>query len=74
VAGTNAIGGEPSRLDAGSSTGGTGMSTEERLKQLLAITEGLVECIGSGYSSAESQSALWAYYKLKREIEAEAKE
>jgi len=47
---------------------------EERLKQLLAITEGLVECIGSGYSSSESQSALWAYYKLKQEIEAESKE
>ena len=47
------------------------MSTEERLKQLLAITESLVECIGSGYSSSEAQSALWAYYKLKREIEAD---
>ena len=48
------------------------MSTKERLKQLLAIAESLVECIGSGYSSSESQSALWAYYKFKREIEAEA--
>ena len=48
------------------------MSTEEQLKQLLAIAEGLVECIGAGYSSSESQSALWAYYKLKREIEADA--
>jgi hypothetical protein len=50
------------------------MNTEERLKQLLAIAENLVECIGSGYSSSESQSALWAYYKLRREIEAESKE
>ena len=48
------------------------MNTEERLKQLLAIAESLVECIGSGYSSSESQSALWAYYKLKQEIEADA--
>lgn len=48
------------------------MSTEERLKQLLAIAEGLVECIGAGYTSSESQSALWAYYKFKREIEADA--
>jgi len=52
--------------------GGAEVSTEERLKQLLAIAESLVECIGSGYSSSESQSALWAYYKLKREIEADA--
>lgn len=48
------------------------MSPEERLKQLLEIAEGLVECIGAGYSSSESQSVLWAYYKLKREIEADA--
>ena len=47
------------------------MSTEERLKQLLAIAESLVECIGAGYSSSESQAALWAYYKLKLEIEAD---
>ena len=54
--------------------GGAGVSTEERLKQLLAIAEGLVECIGSGYSSSESQSALWAYYKFRRDILTEAEE
>jgi hypothetical protein len=50
------------------------MSIEDQLKQLLAITEALVECIGLGYSSSESQSALWAYYKFRREIKEDSKE
>ena len=42
-----------------------------QLAQLMGAAESLADCIGTGYTAHESQSALWTYYKVKREIRGE---
>lgn len=43
----------------------------DQLAQLMGAAESLADCIGTGYTAHESQTALWTYYKVKREIRGE---